>query len=321
MVAPWHRLDYADFEHLAFDRRPDGVVVVTLNRPEVLNAANVRMHREMSEVWAVIDADPDARVSVVTGAGRAFSAGGDLDMIAEMTEDYEAVLEQWRDARTIVECMLSADKPVVSAINGVAVGAGLAVALMADISIMGESARVSDGHARLGVAAGDHAALLWPLLCGMAKAKYYLLTADFIAGPEAERIGLVTEVRPRRRRRSRGAGRGRAAGGRERHRRAVDEAGHEPLVAPGASRLRGVRRPRDARVPRARRPRGPGRDQGASRASVSRPRPRRSHGRTGSSSPGGGPGLLDGDEGADRRVGVDDLGVGRRQLHAAQALG
>src|SRR5580704_13472427 len=188
--------DYGDFEHLAFDRGPDGVVVVTLNRPAVLNAANVRMHREMSEVWAVVDADPEARVSVVTGAGRAFSAGGDLDMIATMTEDYGAVLEQWHDARTIVERMLSADKPVVSAINGVAVGAGLAVALMADISIMGESARVSDGHARLGVAAGDHAALLWRLVCGMAKAKYYLLTADFVGGAEAERIGLVTRCVP-----------------------------------------------------------------------------------------------------------------------------
>jgi enoyl-CoA hydratase len=188
--------DYTDFEHLAFERRPNGVVVVTLDRPEVLNAANVRMHREMSEVWGVIDADPDARVAVVTGAGRAFSAGGDLDMIAEITEDYEALLEQWRDAGAIVERMLSADKPVVSAINGVAVGAGLAVALMADISIMGESARVSDGHVRLGVAAGDHAALLWPLLCGMAKAKYYLLTADFVSGPEAERIGLVTRCVP-----------------------------------------------------------------------------------------------------------------------------
>ncbi|HUI02850.1 MAG TPA: enoyl-CoA hydratase/isomerase family protein [Acidimicrobiales bacterium] len=185
--------DYGDFEHLAFDRRTDGVVVVTFNRPEVLNAANVRMHREMSEVWAVIDADPGARVSVVTGAGRAFSAGGDLDMIDTMTEDYDALLEQWRDARAIVEKMLGADKPVVSAINGVAVGAGLAVALMADVSIMGRSARLSDGHARLGVAAGDHAALLWPLLCGMAKAKYYLLTADFVDGPEAERIGLVTK--------------------------------------------------------------------------------------------------------------------------------
>ncbi|HLI74449.1 MAG TPA: enoyl-CoA hydratase/isomerase family protein [Acidimicrobiales bacterium] len=186
-------VDYADFEHLTFDRRPDGVVVVTLDRPDVLNAANVRLHREMSEVWAVIDADEAARVSVVTGAGRAFSAGGDLDMIAEMTEDYDAVLAQWRDARAIVERMLDAEKPIVSAINGVAVGAGLAVALLADVSVAGRSARLSDGHTRIGVAAGDHAALLWPLLCGMAKAKYYLLTADFVDGAEAERIGLVTK--------------------------------------------------------------------------------------------------------------------------------
>lgn len=183
---------YEDFEHLSFDRRADGVVVVTLNRPEVLNAANVRMHHEMGEVWAVVDADPDARVAVITGAGRAFSAGGDLDMIEEMITDYDALLAQWRDARAVVERMLEAEKPIVSAINGVAVGAGLAVALLADVSIMGRTARLSDGHARLGVAAGDHAALLWPLLCGMAKAKYYLLTADFVDGPEAERIGLVT---------------------------------------------------------------------------------------------------------------------------------
>ncbi len=184
--------EYGEFEHLAFDRRADGVVIVTLNRPDVLNAANVRMHHEMAEVWAVVDADADARVTVVTGAGRAFSAGGDLEMIDEMITDYEALLAQWRDARAVVEKMLDAQKPVVSAINGVAVGAGLAVALLADVSIMGRSARLSDGHARLGVAAGDHAALLWPLLCGMARAKYYLMTADFVDGPEAERIGLVT---------------------------------------------------------------------------------------------------------------------------------
>jgi enoyl-CoA hydratase len=189
-------VDYADFEHLRFERRPDGVVIVILDRPDVLNAANVRLHREMSEVWAVIDDDDGARVSVITGSGRAFSAGGDLDMIEEMTRDYEAVLAQWRDARAIVERMLDATKPIVSAINGAAVGAGLAVALLADVSIVGESARLSDGHARLGVAAGDHAALLWPVLCGMAKAKYYLLTADFVDGPEAERIGLVTKCVP-----------------------------------------------------------------------------------------------------------------------------
>jgi enoyl-CoA hydratase len=187
---------YEQFEHLSFDRRDDGVVVITLNRPDVLNAANVRMHREMSEVWAVVDEDDAVRASVVTGAGRAFSAGGDLEMIEQMTVDYEATLVQWRDAGAIVEQMLLARKPIVSAINGVAVGAGLAVALLADVSIMGESARISDGHTRLGVAAGDHAAVLWPLLCGVAKAKYYLMTADFVTGVEAERIGLVTRCVP-----------------------------------------------------------------------------------------------------------------------------
>ena len=187
---------YEDFEHLRFDRRDDGVLVITLDRPEVLNAANVRMHHELSEIWAVVDDDEEVRASVVTGAGRAFSAGGDLAMIEEMTADYEATLAQWRDTNAIVEHMLGARKPVVSAVNGVAVGAGLSVALLADVSIMGTSARLSDGHVRLGVAAGDHAAVLWPLLCGMAKAKYYLLTADFVDGPEAERIGLVTRCVP-----------------------------------------------------------------------------------------------------------------------------
>ena len=195
-VGPMRIGRYEDFEHLRFDRRDDGVVVITLDRPEVLNAANVRMHHELSEVWAVVDDDDDVRASVVTGAGRAFSAGGDLAMIEEMTADYEATLAQWRDTTAIVEQMLLARKPVVSAVNGVAVGAGLSVALLADVSIMGVSARLSDGHTRLGVAAGDHAAVLWPLLCGIAKAKYYLLTAEFVDGPEAERIGLVTKCVP-----------------------------------------------------------------------------------------------------------------------------
>ena len=187
---------YEDFEHLTFDHRDDGVLLITLDRPEVLNAANVRMHHELSEVWALVDDDDTVRASVVTGAGRAFSAGGDLAMIEQMTVDYEATLAQWRDTNAIVEQMLLARKPVVSAVNGVAVGAGLSVALLADVSIMGTSARLSDGHVRLGVAAGDHAAVLWPLLCGVAKAKYFLLTADFVEGPEAERIGLVTKCVP-----------------------------------------------------------------------------------------------------------------------------
>jgi enoyl-CoA hydratase len=187
---------YRDFEHLRFDRPSPGVLLITIDRPDVLNAANARLHREFSEIWAVVDGDDSIAASVITGAGRAFSAGGDLAMVEKMTDDHATVVEQWRDANAVVEEMLASVKPIVSAINGAAVGAGLAVALLADVSIIAQSARLSDGHARLGVAAGDHAAMIWPLLCGMAKAKYYLMTADFIDGPEAERIGLVTRCVP-----------------------------------------------------------------------------------------------------------------------------
>jgi enoyl-CoA hydratase len=187
---------YDDFAHLRFDHVERGVLLITIDRPEVLNAANERLHREFSEVWRVVDRDDSVAVSVITGSGSAFSAGGDLAMVERMTTDYTTTLEQWRDAKAVVDEMLASVKPIVSAVNGVAVGAGLAVALLADVSVMGEGARLSDGHARLGVAAGDHAALLWPLLCGMARAKYYLMTADFIDGREAERIGLVTRCVP-----------------------------------------------------------------------------------------------------------------------------
>jgi len=189
-------MSYDDFRHLRFGRPAPGVLLITIDRPEVLNAADERLHREFSAIWPVVDADDSVAVSVITGAGRAFSAGGDLAMVEKMTTDHGTVVEQWNDAGAVVAAMLASVKPIVSAINGVAVGAGLAVALLADVSIIAESARLSDGHVRLGVAAGDHAALLWPLLCGMAKAKYYLLTAEFIAGPEAERIGLVTRCVP-----------------------------------------------------------------------------------------------------------------------------
>jgi enoyl-CoA hydratase len=189
-------MNYADFRHLTFESKPNGVLLVTINRPEVLNAANARLHWEFTQIWPVVDADPKTRVVVVTGAGKAFSAGGDLSLVEDMAGNPDALSRTMREASDLVYNMINLDKPVVSAINGVAVGAGLVVALMADVSIISETARFTDGHTRLGVAAGDHAAILWPLLCGMAKAKYYLLTADFIDGREAERIGLVTMCVP-----------------------------------------------------------------------------------------------------------------------------
>ncbi len=186
-------MDYRDYQHLMFERRERGVVLVTINRPEVLNATNDRLHWELTQVWLTLDADETARVAVVTGAGtRAFSAGGDLEMVEANSRDPKRLARTIREASDLVYNMINTDKPIISAINGVAVGAGLVVALLADISVMSESARFTDGHTKLGVVAGDHAAILWPLLCGMAKAKYYLLTSEFIDGREAERIGLVS---------------------------------------------------------------------------------------------------------------------------------
>ncbi len=194
-------MDYSHFQFLDVSVT-DGVALVLLNRPEALNATNNTLHRELTEVWPLIDRDPDVRVAVVTGAGdRAFSAGGDLDDLearAALPAEarFEAIVDLMKEAEQLVYTMVNCDKVIVSAINGVAVGAGLAVALLADISVIGEETRLTDGHLRLGVAAGDHACIVWPLLCGMAKAKYYLLTGDFIDGREAERIGLVSRCVP-----------------------------------------------------------------------------------------------------------------------------
>lgn len=191
-------MDYAEYRHLRFDRPSDGVVLVTIDRPDRLNAANDRLHHEFAEVWRTIGRDDAARVAVITGEGRAFSAGGDLTETPDLAEalSESRVRAAGRNALAIVNNMLDLDKPIVSAINGVAVGAGLAVALTADISVIGENVKITDGHARIGVGSGDHAVLMWPWLCGMAKTKYYLLTADFLTGVEAERIGLVSMVVP-----------------------------------------------------------------------------------------------------------------------------
>ena len=157
-----------------------------------LNAVNADMHRELADVWLTVDRDPDVRVAMISGAGRAFSAGGSFDLIEGITNDYAVRTRVLREARDLVFNVIDCSKPIVSAIHGPAVGAGLVVGLLADVSIVARSARIIDGHTRLGVAAGDHAAICWPMLCGMAKAKYYLLTCRTLTGEEAERIGLVS---------------------------------------------------------------------------------------------------------------------------------
>lgn len=189
-------MDYSAFQNILFERRDNGILWITLNRPEKLNMADAAMHQAFVDLWPMIDRDPDVRVAVITGAGRAFSAGGDLGRVKNAFGNYEEIVAILEETRSIVFNMLHCSKPIISAINGVAVGAGVVVALLSDISIMAEGARLADGHTRMGVAAGDHGAIIWPLLCGMARAKYYLLTSEFITGREAERIGLVSLCTP-----------------------------------------------------------------------------------------------------------------------------
>ncbi|HVV35012.1 MAG TPA: enoyl-CoA hydratase/isomerase family protein [Acidimicrobiales bacterium] len=182
---------YAAFDELAIDRPADGVVRITLDAPG-LNAVNAAAHGQLADVWPVIDRDETARVALIRGAGKGFSAGGDFTMLQAIIDDYDVRLRTLREARDLVLNIVDCSKPIVSAIHGPAVGAGLVAAVLADISIAARTAKIIDGHTRLGVAAGDHAAICWPLLCGMAKAKYYLLTCDPLTGEEAERIGLVS---------------------------------------------------------------------------------------------------------------------------------
>jgi enoyl-CoA hydratase len=187
---------FTRYPGLEFTRHPEGVLLITIDRPAAMNATDAALHRALSRIWMDVDDDPDTRVVVITGKGKAFSAGGDLAWIETMVGNYAGMQAAFREAGDIVYGMTRCTKIIISAINGVAVGAGLAVALMADISLMAEEAKITDGHIRLGVAAGDHANIIWPLLCGLAKAKYYLLTADFIDGVTADRIGLVSRAVP-----------------------------------------------------------------------------------------------------------------------------
>ena len=182
---------YAHYERLLFDRPHPRVLRVTMNNGR-MNTADQRMHGEMGAVWRDIDADPTVSAVLLTGGPKVFSAGGDMALTQSIADDWEARVRNWKEAKDIVYNVINCSKPIVSAIRGPAVGAGLVAGLLADVSIAAKNARIIDGHTKLGVAAGDHAAIVWPLLCGMAKAKYYLLLCDSLSGEEAERIGVVS---------------------------------------------------------------------------------------------------------------------------------
>jgi enoyl-CoA hydratase len=159
---------YDRYRHIVLDRPHPRVLRITMNKPERLNAIDQPTHAELAEIWRDIDSDPDTAAVIITGAGKAFSAGGDLAMANDLADDFAKRCQGWKEARDLV------------------------YGVLADISIATKTARLIDGHTRLGVPAGDHAAIIWPLLCGMAKAKYYLLLCETLSGEEAERIGLIS---------------------------------------------------------------------------------------------------------------------------------
>jgi enoyl-CoA hydratase len=185
---------YAAYQRLKFARPSERVLEIVLDNPGKLNATDAVMHAELAQIWRDVDGDPDVSVALLRGAGKAFSAGGDLALVEAITADFATRARVWKEARELVYNLINCSKPVVSAIEGPAVGAGLVAGLLADVSVAARNARIIDGHTRLGVAAGDHAAIVWPLLCGLAKAKYYLLLCEPLSGEEAERIGLVSRV-------------------------------------------------------------------------------------------------------------------------------
>jgi len=186
-------MDYSDYKELHVRRVEPGILEIVMGEEGgKLSITSARMHGEMARIWLDIDRDAETRVAILRGAGKGFSAGGDLAMVEEMTRDFAVRARVWREAKDMVYNLINCSKMVVSAMHGPAVGAGLVCGLLADISIAAKNARIIDGHTRLGVAAGDHAAIIWPLLCGMAKAKYYLLLCETISGEEAERLGIVS---------------------------------------------------------------------------------------------------------------------------------
>ena len=190
-------MEYSRYQTLSITRRgAEGAVLDIQMRAQngKLPTAGHEGHRELAEIWRDVAADDSVRCAVLRGEGLGFSGGGDLAMVQDMGDDFATRTRIWKEARDLVYNLVNCDVPIVSALHGPAVGAGLVAGLLADVSIAARSAKIVDGHTRLGVAAGDHAAMVWPLLCGMAKAKYHLLLCEPLSGEEAERIGLVSLV-------------------------------------------------------------------------------------------------------------------------------
>jgi enoyl-CoA hydratase len=194
-------MDYSRYTQLKIEKQ-DGIAVVTLNRPEVLNVVNAKMHIELMNILEDLNQDNEVRAAVLTGAGRAFSAGGDTEWFKEaVSGGVESTIKymKWRmmkEARKIVNNLLDLEAPIIAAVNGHCLGLGATIALLCDVIIASDKAKFGDPHVKMGIVAGDGGAVIWPLLVGVAKAKEMLMTGDIIDAQEAERWGLINKVVP-----------------------------------------------------------------------------------------------------------------------------
>jgi enoyl-CoA hydratase len=186
-------MSYSNYETLAFSRS-GAVLTLKLNRPQALNAISERLHTELSRVFSEIAADVAVDAVVLTGEGRAFSAGGDLEWFRDITGPQLDAL--FSEARRIIVDLVDLPQPIIAAVNGVAAGLGATLALFCDVIYVADTAKIADPHVVVGVTAGDGGAAIWPLLVGPARAKEYLMTGDAMTAAEAERIGLVNKVLP-----------------------------------------------------------------------------------------------------------------------------
>ena len=183
-------LKQENYETILIEKR-EGIAVLTLNRPERLNAVNGSMHSELSTIFLDLQADGDVLAAVITGAGRGFSAGGDFSGASMATK---SGLTMMQEARRIVDSILDLEKPLISAVNGPAVGLGATVALCCDMVVASSNARFGDPHVKMGITAGDGGAVIWPLLIGVNRAKQWLMTGDLMLAQEAYELGLVNKV-------------------------------------------------------------------------------------------------------------------------------
>lgn len=187
--------DLPTFETLLLQRR-GRLLALTFNRPDVLNAFNARMHIEVVDALRFAQSDPESDVILLTGAGRAFSAGGDLDRMEQFIADPSEFDREAADAKRIVFTLLDIEKPVIARVNGHAVGLGATIALLCDVIFAAETAKIGDPHVKVGLVAGDGGAVIWPQLVGFARAKEYLMTGKLIPAPTAAEIGLINHAVP-----------------------------------------------------------------------------------------------------------------------------